>query len=118
VGVPIILIQYGVDMKKIANFQGKAPKIKGTGNIEYYLWIDDSGMLYVQMFENDISTTTPGTFDSLLFPVAQYITSRCLDDQMSVPNGYNISTGAVELIQNQNTSAFLKAVLRHLLPCS
>ncbi|WP_199878448.1 hypothetical protein [Aeromonas salmonicida] len=48
-------------MKKIEGFQGKAPKIKGDGNIEYYLWIDDLGALYVQMFENNINTTTPGT---------------------------------------------------------
>ncbi|MGL6348926.1 MAG: hypothetical protein ACRC2U_03560, partial [Aeromonas sp.] len=117
-GVSIILIKYGINMNKIDDFQGKAPKIKGDGNIEYYLWIDNVGELYVQMFENNINTTTPGTFDSLLFPVAQYITSRCLDDKMPVFNGYNISTGKDECIQNKNTSAFLKAVLRHLLPCS
>ncbi|ENA1892780.1 hypothetical protein ABF602_001658 [Aeromonas salmonicida] len=105
-------------MKKIEGFQGKAPKIKGDGNIEYYLWIDDLGALYVQMFEKHINTTTPGTFDSLLFPVAQYIINRCSDDKMSVSQGYHISTGEVECIQNNNTSAFLKAVLRHLLPCS
>ncbi|ELM3717329.1 hypothetical protein RYR53_000317 [Aeromonas hydrophila] len=105
-------------MKKIENFQGKAPKIKDGGHIQYHLWIDDSGALYVQMFENDIDTPTPGTFDALLFPVSQYMNSRCSEGKMSVSQGYNISTCAFQNINNNNTSAFLKAVLRHLLPCS
>lgn len=105
-------------MNKVEQFEGEAPKIKGRGSIRYHLWTNDRGALYVQLSSNEIDTTSPGTLDQYLFPVAQYIDSRCEESQLNVTEGLRFESGSLEKIENNNTSAFLKAVLRHLFPCS
>jgi len=57
-----------------------------------------------------------GTLDNSLFPVVEYINKRC-DNKMNVFEGYNIDNAKFESVSNTNNSAFLKAVLQHLLPC-
>ncbi len=104
-------------MIKIKNFTGHAPKISGDGEIEYALWVDSTGSLYVQIVGNNIITPTPGTFDSTLFQVSRYISQRCSSGAMSVSEGYDINSKKMVTIDNCNSSAFLKAILRHLIPC-
>ncbi|MDX5979348.1 hypothetical protein ACSTAY_07420 [Vreelandella alkaliphila] len=105
-------------MNKVEQFEGKAPKMQGEGAIHYFLWTDDKGALYVQMFENDVDTKSPGTLNQYLFPIAQYIDKRCKDSQLKVTEGLLVDNGDLGKVENNNTSAFLKAVLRHLFPCS
>lgn len=105
-------------MNKVEQFEGKAPKILGDGAIRYCLWTNDQGALYVQMYENDLDTKSPGTLDRYLFPIAQYIDSRCKESQLNVIEGLLADSGDWGKVENNNTSAFLKAVLRHLFPCS
>ncbi|SIO06886.1 hypothetical protein [Salinivibrio sp. ES.052] len=105
-------------MNKVERFEGEAPKIKGDGSIRYHLWTDDQGALFVQLSANEVDTASPGTLDQYLFPVAEYIDRRCEESQLNVTQGLRVETESPERVENNNTSAFLKAVLRHLFPCS
>lgn len=104
-------------MKKINNFIGNAPKISGNGSIEYELWVDSSGSLYVRIVDNNFDTSTPGTFNSTLFQVSKYVSHRCSSSEMIVSEGYDINLNDMVPVSDKNTSAFLKAILRHLIPC-
>ncbi|WP_342040302.1 hypothetical protein [Aeromonas caviae] len=104
-------------MIKIDNFIGSAPKIGGDGYIEYELWVDCSGLLYVRIVDNIISTSTPGTFNSILFQVSKYVSHRCASSAMTVSQGYDMNSNTTVPVNDNNTSAFLKAILRHLIPC-
>lgn len=105
-------------MNRVEQFEGEAPKIKGDGSIRYHLWTDDQGALYVQLYENDVNKKSPGTLDRYMFPITKYIDRRCAKSQLSVSEGLVVESGSWEKVENNNTSAFLKAVLRHLFPCS
>ena len=104
-------------MIKINNFIGRAPKICGDGNIEYELWVDSSGSLYVRIVDNIISTSTSETFNFILFQVSKYVSHRCSSSAMTVSQGYDINSKTTVPVNDNNTSAFLKAILRHLIPC-
>ncbi len=103
-------------MKKIENFTAKARKVKGEGVIEYCLWVDGVGNLYVQFEDNETNTRVPGTFTGLLFPVARYANLRNLVEAIHEPTGYDIATERWETANGRNNPGFLKAVLQHLLP--
>ncbi|SEG24434.1 hypothetical protein [Nitrosomonas ureae] len=89
-----------------------APKIEGQGHIRYRLWVDEKGNLYVQ-FENNAES---GTFSNLLFSVSKYESERNSDKALRNLKGYDSISKSFKFSGNNNDGAFLKAVLRHLLP--
>ncbi|MDD5322132.1 MAG: hypothetical protein PHD43_16280 [Methylococcales bacterium] len=103
-------------MKKVANFVAQAKKIAGEGTIEYCLWVDDFGNLYVQFEKNNIDTTSPGTFTGLLFSVSKYAHLRNSNNAISDPTGYDTNSKSWKIGEDNNNPGFLKAVLCNLLP--
>lgn len=99
-------------MKKIENFVILAPKLNSAGSIKYCLWVDETGNLYVQMIENEGS----GTFSNHLFSVSKYQSKRRNAKALGSLEAFNIENNTVENVNDNNNGAFLKAVLRHLLP--
>ncbi len=99
-------------MKKIESFTGKAKKLIGPGHIEYCLWVDEGGGLYVQMLHNDAS----GTFSNLAFPVSRYANNRNLSESLSNLEAFELDSKKSTTVLDNNNGAFLKAVLRDLLP--
>lgn len=99
-------------MKKIDPFLGVTPKLEGQGDIKYCLWVDSKGALYVQIVENSSS----GTFSKCLFSVSKYLFLRNCTDKLSSLEGFDISTNKVIPVEGNNNGAFLKAILRNLLP--
>lgn len=103
-------------MKQIANYFANAEKISGNGTIRYCLWVDDAGKLYVQFAENEVNAASPGTFTSLLFSVTEYASIRDSNSNIGNLIGLDASDGTRMTASDNNNGAFLKAVLRHLLP--
>ena len=99
-------------MKKIEGFVATAPKIK-SGMIEYCLWTDANGALYVQILRNIVKTTNPGTHSNLLFRVFDYLNVETSPSEM---HGYNPETYVKECSKDNNDFRFLKAAIKHLLP--
>ena len=97
-------------MWELRAFTGSATKLRNHGALEYRLWIDAEGRLYVQIVNNDQS----GTFSRCAFSVAKYMTARDRADPLNRLVGRNIETGNEELLRDNNNGAFLKAVLKHL----
>lgn len=102
----------GDSMKRIDSFVGIAPKLVGDGNIQYCLWVDKQGKLFVQLEHNDKS----GTFSKLLFSVSMYESMRKSPNSLGDMQGYDIESKTYKSSQDNNNGAFLKAVLNHLLP--
>lgn len=99
-------------MKKLESCIFSASKLSGVGRIDYSLWIDTKGQLYVQLVDND----SAGTFTKYLFSVSQYAAVRNSGDALSGLQAFNIDLNKNESVKNNNNGAFLKAVLRDLLP--
>ncbi|EKP0297262.1 hypothetical protein JFR03_004074 [Aeromonas veronii] len=93
-------------MKQIPSFKAIA------GSIEYLLWVDGNGELYVQFNKN----TNPGTFSNLLFSVSTYASQRNSSASIGFPNGFDLNKGSFIASANNNDGGFLKTVLCHLLP--
>lgn len=103
-------------MKKIEGFIGKAPKQNGGGHIEYELLVDEHGEFFVKFIGNKIETECPGTFSAVCFPVRRYAEKRNTDENIGHPTGINEGSGKEVTPPDNNNGAFLKAVLRDLLP--
>jgi len=99
-------------MKKIGTETHTAPKLSGTGDIEYFLWIDAVGGVYIQIVGNDAS----GTFSNYLFSVSKYQSERTSAKALGNLEAYNIERKESEIVEDNNNSAFLKAILRNILP--
>lgn len=99
-------------MKKIGTETFSASKLSETGNIKYHLWLDSVGSLYFQIIGNEAS----GTFSNYLFSVSEYQSERESTKALGKLNAYNIETKKHEIVKDNNNGAFLKAVLRNLLP--
>lgn len=99
-------------MRKIESYTSSAPKLRGDGGIEYCLWVDISGGLYVQILGNDAS----GSFSKYLFSVSKYESIREASEVLDSLEVYNIESKKIEIVKDRNNSGFLKAVLRKLLP--
>jgi hypothetical protein len=99
-------------MKQIGSYVGAAKKIKGQGSIEYKLWVDCSGNLYVQIVSNDLN----GTFTSHGIPVSKYASLRNSERSIGQIEVFDLQSGAHTEVRDNNNGAFLKAVLRALLP--
>lgn len=86
--------------------------LKGNAKLKLQLWINKNGQLFVQIIEN----SSTGTFSNLLFPVSDDMLNSINDQAASKKlSGYNLMTGKLQLIQNNNDSGFLKAAFLHLL---
>lgn len=103
-------------MQLIPGFSGEARKFGGEGLIRYLLWVDDSGNLYVQFSDNIVDTPSPGKFSGLLYSVAHYAPIRQSEVKIPHPHGYDLEIKTWVTKKDNNNGAFLKAVLRHLLP--
>ncbi len=99
-------------MKLINAIGLKAQKLQGSGVLDYRLWVDSEGNLYVQITENAAS----GTCSELLFSVKQYAGSRCAGDAIEDLEGFDLARKEIRPSANRNDGAFLKAVLQDLLP--
>jgi hypothetical protein len=94
------------------DFIGNVSKVAGHGNIEYFLWVDLEDRPYVQFQDNDRS----GTFSSLLSPVARYASKRNMRRKLQRLLGYDLESKKWRRTKDLNNGAFLKAVLRDVLP--
>ncbi len=99
-------------MKQVQSAIEEAPKIEGSGKLKYRLWVDCEGNLYVQIEDN----AAAGTFSELLFSVSKYASVRNKPGSIGQPVGYDLGKNEERASANTNDGAFLKAVLRHLLP--
>jgi hypothetical protein len=99
-------------MKKIEPHIYSAPKLSGKGHIKYCLWVNEDGLLFVQMTGNEAS----GTYSHHLFSVSQYASKRSSIEAIGELKAYNLNSKKDESLADKNNSAFLKAVLKHLLP--
>lgn len=99
-------------MKQVQSAIEEAPKIEGSGKLKYRLWVDSEGNLYVQIEDNPAA----GTFSELLFSVPKYASVRNKPGSIGQPVGYDLAKNGERTSANTNDGAFLKAVLRHLLP--
>jgi hypothetical protein len=102
-------------MKKIENFVATAPKIK-FGQLEYCLWTDDEGALYVQINRNLTETDSPGKHSKLLFRVSRYLNNKNTDNDSEEMRGIDPITLTEEVSKDNNDVAFIKAILKHLFP--
>ncbi|MCF5907840.1 hypothetical protein K3H35_03290 [Aeromonas veronii] len=92
-------------MKQIPSFKAIAE------NIEYLLWVDGNGELYVQFDKN----TSSGTFSKLLFSVSKYASQCNSSASIGFPDGFDLSNQSFTTSKNNNDGGFLKTVLCHLL---
>jgi hypothetical protein len=99
-------------MNKIEGFVAFAPKSQ-VGQIEYCLWTDDSGALYVQMITNIIQAEKPGTHSNFLFRVSDFLNSETAPTEIY---GMNPETFVKEVLKDNNNIGFIKAVIKHLIP--
>ena len=97
-------------MKQIQTAIAEAPKLEGSGKLKYQLWVDGEGNLYVQIEDNAAAGT------ELLFSVSEYSSVRNKTESIGQPVGYDLVKNMQRASANTNDGAFLKAVLRHLLP--
>jgi hypothetical protein len=98
-------------MRLIHITNNEVPKIGGAGTLEYQLWVDDGGSLYVQITKN----SDGGTLSPWCFPVARYASERNSTKSIDKPVGYDLVSDTERAGKNNNDGAFLKAVLCHLL---
>lgn len=99
-------------MKKIDGFTGVADKLQSSGQLDYYLWVNDKGELYVEIENPD----EKGTVSSCVFSVAEYATQRKNKPKIESLIGVNPYSDESVPSSNSNDSGFLKAVLCDLLP--
>lgn len=102
-------------MKKINGFTGMATKKSGDGHIDYELWVNARGDLFVKFIDNKVHTNRPGTHSGIFYSVKDYADRRDSNDSIGNPAGVD-ETGAVVTPSDNNNGAFLKAVLCDLLP--
>ncbi|MBI5918970.1 MAG: hypothetical protein HY849_06315 [Nitrosomonadales bacterium] len=102
-------------LKKIEDFSAVAPKLKtGKPELEYCLWVDSHGALYVQMLNNSIGSPSPGKHSkNLLFLVSDFLEGKPISREVK---GINPGTFKMETMQGSNNSAFIRAIVKHLVP--
>lgn len=99
-------------MKKIDGFTGVADKLQSSGQLDYYLWVNDKGELYVEIKNSD----EKGTVSSCVFSVAEYAIESKNKPKINNLIGVNPYTDELVPSSNFNDCGFLKAVLCDLLP--
>ncbi|TSA38004.1 MAG: hypothetical protein D4R63_11950 [Methylococcaceae bacterium] len=104
-------------MKRIESYTGLVPKLKGSGTLEYALWINDSGKLFIQILKNIIKDSDkPGTHTKFFIRVSDYIDDRYSSKKYTSIKGINQKSKQNEEVTNNNNNSFIKAILRHLFP--
>ena len=98
-------------MNKIENFRAVADKVSAKGRVEYELWVDDGGLLYVQLVGNNAS----GTFSGHAFSVSDYAHLRNSSAALGKMAAKSTENGHTLQVEDKNNGAFLKAALRHLI---
>ena len=101
-----------IQIKKIKSYIAKARKVSGIGEVEYCLWVDDLGRLYVELVNNEES----GTYTPLVYRIADYVDSYKNEAALKIKKTYNAETGKIVGSDNSNDAGFLKAALLDLLP--
>lgn len=96
-------------MRQIHITNNEAPKIGGGGTLEYQLWVDDAGSLYVQITKN----SDGGSFPQCRFLVAKYAKGRN-SSGLGQLVGLGLD-GKEKEVGDNNGDGFLRAVLRHIL---
>lgn len=96
-------------MRQIHITNNEAPKIGGVGTLEYKLWVDDDGWLYVQIIKN----SDGGSFPQYCFPVAKYAPGRNRNNLGQLV-GLDLDWNE-QNVEDNNGDGFVRAVLRHLL---
>ncbi|RME60279.1 hypothetical protein D6779_02500 [Candidatus Parcubacteria bacterium] len=101
-------------MKFTGIWQGKAQKLRGNGELEYRLLVDEGGQLYVQITGNSEGGTFSG---DMAFSVAEFINFVGSNrDPEEKPKGIVIENGDEKESENENDKGFLKAIVNQLLP--
>ena len=101
-----------VFITELKSFKAKAPKVGGIGYVEYCLWVDSKGRLYVEILENE----ERGTFTDLVYPVAKYAEFRNSENAIKLTDAFSVKNMKETRSINSNDAGFLKGVLRDLLP--
>ncbi len=96
-------------MRQIHTTTNIAKKLGGSGTLEYELWVDRNGNLYVQITKN----SDCGTFPQIRFSVIEYA-QRYRSHSLGELIGLDLN-GQQHTIKDNNADAFLRAVLRHLM---
>ena len=99
-------------MKQIEGYNGHTRNLSETEWIDYSLWVDTHGKLYIRL---DHYTGT-GSHSKAHYPVSDYADRRHGDDEIKHLRGYN--QDGIKLISrpDSNDPGFFKAALRDLLP--
>ena len=101
-----------VFITELKSFKAKAPKVGGIGYVEYCLWVDSKGRLYVEILENE----ERGTFTDLVYPVAKYAEFSNSPYAIKISDAFSVKNMKETKSVNNNDAGFLKAILLHLLP--
>lgn len=93
-----------LSISKKVDLNLRAPKLSGTGAVYYSIWVDTNGVEYVKV-EKVVggSGVGNGTFSSDVYRVDAIATS-------SEITGYDLSSGAARVTQDNNMSGFLRAI--------
>ncbi len=104
-------------MKKIENYSGSARKLNGVGTVEYALWVDEAGVLFIQILKIIVpGTDTPGEHTKLLIRASDYLDKR-FDSTVDKPiSGLNLKTGEYKTEKNNNNKTFINAILQQMFP--
>ncbi|PSU69819.1 hypothetical protein C9J22_13150 [Photobacterium phosphoreum] len=96
-------------MKRFNDVTYRADKLSNSGVIEYSLWIDKFGELYIQLMRNDFKTESPGTFSDCFFSINANSNKKLSRDNIC---GVDVNLNK-KVIGNVNTSFFLQAAINH-----
>lgn len=101
-------------MKKIEEFTGLAP-LTGGGKLNYYLWVDGEGALYVQMLETVVKG---GNNSHNLFRISDFMKSLYSESAFRLPLKCRSPENAHGPSESNNEvdPGYLKAVIKHLIP--
>ena len=116
-GLPFSLLPHlgEIELQKIANFTAVASKLT-SGELEYCLWTDHDGALYVQILRNLTNTKHPGTHSKLLFKVSDYLNLQSTANLSRGVPGIDAETFKEDQSQNKDDPGFIKAILKQLFP--
>ena len=93
------------------DYIGAASLLMAEDKVDFKLWVDGNGKLYVQLVKGSQS----GKCSPLRFSASEYAGLRGGDTTIKMPSGFD-ENGQYKETTNTNDGRLLTAVLRHLLP--
>ena len=99
-------------MKQIEGYHGHTRNVSETEWIDYSLWVDTHGKLYIRLDHN----TGTGSYSNALYPVSDYADRRHGDEEIKDLRGYKQDGNKLFGRPYPCDPGFFKAALRHLLP--